>query len=80
MMKAKVAGELDALDTDPLTESHAAWAREVAKAHPDLTEDTAEQVIRDEVGAVFGHVLEDAGVFKWDDAGRAAQQRFIDAL
>lgn len=24
--------------------------------------------------------LEDAGVFKWDVTGRAAQQRFIDAL
>jgi len=25
-------------------------------------------------------VLEDAGVFKWDDAGRAAQRRFLAAL
>ena len=29
---------------------------------------------------VFGHVLDNAGVFKWDEAGRAAQQRFIDSL
>jgi len=25
-------------------------------------------------------VLDNAGVFKWDEAGRAAQQRFIDSL
>ena len=29
---------------------------------------------------VFGHVLDNAGVFKWDETGRAAQQRFIDSL
>ncbi|MBR2682068.1 MAG: UDP-glucose--hexose-1-phosphate uridylyltransferase, partial [Atopobiaceae bacterium] len=33
---------------------------------------------RDEIGRVFGAVLEDAGVFKWDEAGRAALRRFLD--
>ena len=75
-----LAGELDALEGDPLTASHAAWAREVSEAHPELSEDNAEDVIRDEVGRVFGHVLEDAGVFKWDAEGRAAQARFIATL
>ena len=36
--------------------------------------------VHEEVGVVFGHVLDNAGVFKWDEAGRAAQQRFIDSL
>ncbi len=35
---------------------------------------------RDEIGRVFGAVLEDAGVFKWDEAGRAALRRFLDIL
>ena len=35
---------------------------------------------KDEIGRVFGGVLEDAGVFKWDEEGRAALQRFIDSL
>lgn len=35
---------------------------------------------RDEIGRVFGAVLEDAGVFKWDDAGRAEQARFVASL
>ena len=74
---AALAAELEA---DPLTASHAAWALELAAAHPDLAEDTAEQIIRDGVSDVFGHVLADAGVFKWDDAGRAAQDRFLAAL
>jgi len=32
---------------------------------------------RDDVGRAFGQVLEHAGVFKWDDAGRDALHRFI---
>ena len=35
---------------------------------------------RDDVGNLFARVLEDAGVFKWDDAGQVAFDRFIDAL
>ena len=72
--------ELDALESDPLSAPHAAWAREVAARHPELTADNAEATIRDEVGHVFGHVLKDAGVFKWDEAGRAAQRRFVASL
>ena len=69
-----------ALEADPLSASHAAWGVELAAAHPELDEANAEDIIRTGVGEVFGHVLEDAGVYKWDEAGRAAQQRFIDAL
>ena len=40
----------------------------------------AGRLTRDEIGRVFGAVLEDAGVFKWDDAGRAALDRFLATL
>jgi len=40
----------------------------------------AGRLTRDEIGRVFGTVLEDAGVFKWDTAGRAAQARFVAGL
>ncbi|MBR1829586.1 MAG: UDP-glucose--hexose-1-phosphate uridylyltransferase [Atopobiaceae bacterium] len=35
---------------------------------------------RDEVGRTFAGVLEDAGVFKWDEDGRAALGRFLECL
>lgn len=69
-----------ALEEDALSAPHAAWALELAEAHGPITADTVEDVVRAGVGEAFGHVLEDAGVYKWDDEGRAAQQRFIDAL
>jgi len=40
----------------------------------------AGRLTRDEIGRVFGAVLEDAGVFKWDAAGRAAMAAFIGAI
>ena len=35
---------------------------------------------RDDVGRLFGEVLEYAGVFKWDAAGRSALDRFLTVL
>ena len=35
---------------------------------------------RDDVGNLFARVLEDAGVFKWDDEGQAAFDRFLAAV
>ena len=75
------ADVLAALEADPACASHAAWAREVfARRRDELADGDVDAILHEEVGAVFGHVLEDAGVYKWDEAGRAAQQRFIDAL
>ena len=40
----------------------------------------AGRLTREEIGRVFGAVLEDAGVFKWDEQGRAALDRFLASL
>ena len=85
---AAAAGARDAdglaarLEADPLAAPHAAWACDVFSRRADelADDETAREVLRDEVGRVFGHVLEDAGVFKWDDAGRAALERFLGSL
>lgn len=64
----------------PELEKHADWAEEIEKKHPDLNRDTIDQILHDEIGEVFTHVLEDAGVYKTDEAGRQAFRRFIQAL
>lgn len=54
-----------------------------AASKKDISSLSSEQLkkyIYDEVGIVFSHVLEDAGVFKWDEEGRAAQHRFLESL
>ena len=75
------AGQLDALDANPLTASHAAWARVVAaRRGADVAAGKADAVLQDEVGQVFSHVLEDAGVFKWNEAGEQAFHAFTNSL
>ena len=61
----------------PTLASHAAWAEEL-KARHSFTADNAEEILRQEVGVVFMKVLEHAGVFKRDEAGRAAFLRFAE--
>lgn len=68
------------LTADPKTASHAEWAEEVKKNHPELSAENAENIIRMEVGKVFEQVLCDAGVFKRDEEGKKAFIRFTEQL
>ena len=45
--------------------------------HPEFSEENAMDIIKAEVGAVFEQVLRDAGVFKRDEKGQAAFDRFM---
>lgn len=57
---------------------HQPWAESLKTAHPDVTEETVEQVIRESVGQIFARVLEDAGVYKRTPEGQAAFLRFVE--
>ncbi|MBQ0834917.1 UDP-glucose--hexose-1-phosphate uridylyltransferase [Lactiplantibacillus pentosus] len=58
---------------------HQAWADQL-KVDNTITADNVTTVIDKAVGNVFARVLADAGVFKWDDQGEAAFDRFIATL
>ena len=68
------------LDASPETASHAEWAAEVIKNHPELSRDNARAILEEEIGRVFLHVLTDAGVYKRTPDGTAAFNRFISSL
>lgn len=59
---------------------HAEWAAEFASKTAGQPHESVRAVLEEEVGRVFRHVLEDAGVFKRDDDGKAAFTRFIGTL
>ena len=59
---------------------HAEWAAGFAPLLKGRSRELVRTVLEEEVGRVFTHVLEDAGVFKRDDAGRNAFMRFIATL
>ncbi len=60
--------------------AHAEWAREIAARHPEIGDSCVEEIIRNEVAYVFSQVLEDVGVFKWDEDGRNALTCFLSTL
>lgn len=68
------------LRANPTLEKHADWAEEIQKKYAEINAENIDQIIHDEIGIVFTHVLEDAGVYKTDKAGREAFHRFIAAL
>lgn len=68
----------------PALEAHAPWLKEVEARHPEIVGSTDENlvnnVLQQEVGTVFLHVLEDCGVFKDTETGRTQFARFLQAL
>jgi UDPglucose--hexose-1-phosphate uridylyltransferase len=68
------------LAADPKTASHAEWAMEVKARHGELNADNVDDILQQEVGKVFCGVLEDAGVFKRTEEGKAAFLRFVSVL
>ena len=61
-------------------EKHAAWAAEFLPKYKDINKDNIHEILQKEVGIVFTHVLEDAGVYKCTQEGRDAFMRFIETL
>ncbi len=61
-------------------EKHARWADSFLAGYEQVTKENIDAILQKEIGLVFGKVLEDAGVFKRDEAGRAAFRRFTDSL
>ena len=61
-------------------EKHAQWVAEFLPKYPHLDKENIQQVLREEVGQVFVHVLEDAGVYKCTPKGRDAFMRFVHTL
>ena len=61
-------------------EKHADWVDEFLPKYDTVTRKNVMDIIKKETGIVFGKVLEHAGVYKRDEAGKAAFQRFIDSI
>ena len=60
---------------------HADWIDSlIAKYGTSMTPVAANTAVRNEIGVVFSHVLENAGVFKQDEEGKAAFLRFVKSV
>lgn len=57
---------------------HQNWADHLKKKEALITNENVDHIIKEAVGAVFQEVLEDAGVFKRNQAGEEAFIRFVE--
>ena len=90
VLPARLKGELEALAeaivagrdirADETLNKHADWVDEIKEKYDDINGDNVERILKDEVGIVFAKVLEHAGVYKRDKAGKEAFERFIKSL
>lgn len=90
VLPARLKDEMAELETAILTgkdlystetlASHAKWAEEFLQKYEDVNESNITDVIRKEIGLVFSEVLENAGVYKCDKAGREAFLKFIKSV
>ena len=76
LLETAILKDQSLLRQEPLTK-HALWVEELMKKHSFNPENTLE-ILRQEVGAVFCKVLQDAGVYKRNAQGQAAFLRFLD--
>ena len=89
VLPSRLKGELTALAAalaegkdiraDEVLAKHADWVDGLKKTYT-FTADNAMDIILTETGRVFSKVLEDAGVYKNDAAGREGFLRFVDAV
>ena len=61
-------------------EKHADWVEKFLPEYEEINADNIEEILQQEIGKVFVHVLEDAGVYKCTEEGRKAFMRFIETL
>lgn len=59
---------------------HAPWVTEIKEKYEDINKENVEGILKEEIGQVFVKVLEDAGVYKCNEEGRKAFDRFISTL
>ena len=59
---------------------HAQWVDSFLGEYDNITKENVMDILKEETGKVFVHVLEDAGVYKCTPEGREAFMRFVEKL
>ncbi|SFP96453.1 UTP-hexose-1-phosphate uridylyltransferase [Butyrivibrio proteoclasticus] len=78
-LKEAILSEKD-IRKDEVLEKHADWVDAFSKKYDHIDESNIDDIIQNEIGEVFMHVLEDAGVYKRTPEGQEAFDRFVATL
>ena len=66
--------------SDETLAKHADWVEEFLPKYEDINAANITDILHEEIGQVFNQVLQDAGVYKCTEEGRAAFLRFCDSV
>lgn len=74
VLPARLKGEMELLEeyilegkdisSNEQIEKHAEWVKKFLPKYPEITKENIHGILQKEIGIVFTHVLEDAGVYK----------------
>lgn len=65
---------------DESIEKHADWVEEFLPKYSNITEENVMEILQGEIALVFSKVLEHAGVYKRDEQGQKAFDKFVESL
>ena len=68
------------MNENPKTEAHKEWAEIVKNNHPEINENNVNEILKQEIGKTFVTVLEHAGVYKRNQSGMDAFDRFMNQI
>ncbi len=79
LLKEYILSGKDIASSEDL-KKHADWVHAFLPGYDSVTEKNIDGILKQEIGRVFVKVLEDAGVYKCTEEGRAAFLRFLNTL
>ncbi|MDU7240308.1 UDP-glucose--hexose-1-phosphate uridylyltransferase [Clostridium sp.] len=80
IIKLALVNDTDDIYNNEEMKIHLNWYEEIKRNNPSINKENVDYIIEKEVGKVFSKVLEHCGVFKWDEDGKEAMQRYINSL
>ena len=72
--------KIDELDNCDELVKHKKWALQLVEKYSEINETNVDEIVRKEIGMKFSEVLEHSGVFKRDENGIQAFNKFINSL
>lgn len=79
LLKEYILNDQDIFSEESIAK-HGDWVREFTANYPYIHEGNIDEIFKKEIALVFMKVLEDAGVYKRTEDGKAAFMSFIDRL
>ncbi|WP_195428204.1 UDP-glucose--hexose-1-phosphate uridylyltransferase [Clostridium sp. D46t1_190503_E9] len=80
IIKLSLVNGTDDIYSNEEMKIHLNWYEEIKNSNSFINKENVDSIIEKEVGKVFSKVLEHCGVFKWNEDGKEAMQRYINSL